>query len=264
MGSEIIKATLEKLNNQLRKARKIIKDYKSGSSLQFLLHSHSVLSQFQALAQDIAATISSFQLINLDMTMNLKSMNDQIINNLNSMEFRMAARTETIVSEIESSISQSFRNRENAVKLLEKVAEAVGTNVNASLVQNELALLKQEKKEMEVQKKQAEALQLSQLIQLLYSMEIVSRPQNEETPTYHKQHPIGSFICPLCNEMMVDPVAVFCGHSFERKAIQEYFRSGKKNCPSCREELQSLELTPNVNLRSSIEEWEKRDKDWKF
>ncbi|XVE92716.1 hypothetical protein REPUB_Repub01dG0123600 [Reevesia pubescens] len=264
MGSEFTKAALEKLNSQLRKARKIIKDYKSGSLLWFLLHSHSVLSQMQSLAKDIATTISSFQLINLDMAVNLKSMNDQIINNLNSMEFHIAARTETIASEIENLISQSSRNRENAVKLLEKIAEAVGTNVNASLVENELALLKQEKEEMEVQKQQAEALQISQLIQLLYSTEIVSRPQNEETSTYHKQYPIGSFICPLCNEMMVDPVAVFCGHSFERKAIQEYFKSGKKNCPTCRQELQSLELTSNVNLRSSIEEWKKRDMDWKF
>ncbi|XWS39392.1 hypothetical protein CRYUN_Cryun18bG0050300 [Craigia yunnanensis] len=264
LGSEFTKAALEKLNGQLRKALKIIKDYKSGSRLRFLLHSHSVLSQMQALAKDIATTISSFQLINLDMAVNLKSMNDQIVNNLNSTEFRMAATTETIASEIENSISQSSRNRDNAVKLLEKIAEAVGANVNASLVQDELALLKQEKEEMEVQKKQAEALQLSQLMQLLYSTEIVPRPQNEETSTYHNQYPIGSFICPLCNEMMVDPVAVFCGHSFERKAIQEYFKNGKKNCPTCIEELQSLELTPNINLRSSIEEWKKRDMDWKF
>ncbi|KAK6252866.1 hypothetical protein QUC31_014586 [Theobroma cacao] len=264
MGSEFTKAALEKLNGQLRKALKIIKDCKSGSRLRFLLHSHSVLSQMQALVKEIAATISSFQLINLDIAVNLKSMNNQIINNLNLMEFRMAAATETIASEIQNSITQSSRNRENAVKLLEKIAEAVGVNVNAALVQNELALLKQEKEEMEVQKKQAEALQLSQLIQLLYSAEIVSRPQNEETYTYLNQYLIGSFICPLCNEMMLDPVAVFCGHSFERKAIQQYFNSGKKNCPSCREELQSLELTPNVNLRSSIEEWKKRDMDWKF
>lgn len=264
IGSEFTKAALEKLNSQLRKARKIIKDCKSGSRLRFLLHSHSMLMQFQALARDIAATISSFQLINLDMAMNLKSMNDKIISSLNSMEFRMEVGTETIASEIENSISLSFRNKENSVKLLKKIAEVVGVNASAALVQNELAILKQEKEEMEVQKKRAEALQLSQLIQLLYSTEIVSRPQNEETSTYLKQYPIGSFLCPLRNEMMIDPVAIFCGHSFERMAILEYFKSGDKTCPTCGEELQSLALTPNVNLRSSIEEWKKRDMEWKF
>ena len=63
ISSEFTKVALEKLNSQLRKACKIIKDYKSGIHLRFLLHSHSVLLQIQALAKDIAATISSFQLI---------------------------------------------------------------------------------------------------------------------------------------------------------------------------------------------------------
>ncbi|KDP23243.1 hypothetical protein JCGZ_23076 [Jatropha curcas] len=263
MGSEFTKAALQTLNVQLKKAHKIIKDYKSGSRLRLLLHSHSILLQLQELAKEIAVTISSFKLVNLDMTMNLKTMTDQVINNLTSMELRSAAATEAIASEIENSMSQD-RNRENAVKLLEKIADAAGASANISLVQNELALLKQEKEEMEDQKKQAEALQLSQLMQLLYSTELVNGPQNEDISTYQQQHPISSFVCPLCNEIMADPVAIFCGHSFERKAIQDHLNRGEKNCPTCGEELPSLVLTPNVNLRSSIEEWKQRDMDLKF
>ncbi|KAF2288422.1 hypothetical protein GH714_007335 [Hevea brasiliensis] len=263
MGSEFTKSALETLNGQLKKARKIVKDYKSGSRLRLLLHSHSILLQMQELAKEIAKTISSFQLVNLDMALNLKTMTELVINNLTSMELRSATATETIAFEIENSISQNNRNRENAVKLLEKIADAVGASANASLVQNELARLRQEKEEMEDQKNQAEALQLSQLIQLLYSTEIVTRPQNEDCPTYQQKHPITSFVC-LCNEIMADPVAIFCGHSFERKAIQDYFNRGEKNCPTCREELPSLELTPNVNLRSSIEEWKRREMDLTF
>ncbi|XP_021680470.2 U-box domain-containing protein 44 isoform X2 [Hevea brasiliensis] len=264
MGSEFTKSALETLNGQLKKARKIVKDYKSGSRLRLLLHSHSILLQMQELAKEIAKTISSFQLVNLDMALNLKTMTELVINNLTSMELRSATATETIAFEIENSISQNNRNRENSVKLLEKIADAVGASANASLVQNELARLRQEKEEMEDQKNQAEALQLSQLIQLLYSTEIVTRPQNEDCPTYQQKHPITSFVCPLCNEIMADPVAIFCGHSFERKAIQDYFNRGEKNCPTCREELPSLELTPNVNLRSSIEEWKRREMDLTF
>lgn len=252
MGLESTKAALETLNSQLREAAKIIKGYKSGSCLRLLLHSHSIRLQMQNLSKEMATTISSFQLVNLDMSLNLKTMINQIINNLRSIEFRSTAATETLAFEIENSISQHSRNQENSMKLLEKIAEAVGARENASLVQNELALLKQEKEEMEDQKKQAEALQLAQLIQLLYSTDIVTRPQNEEISIYHQQYPINSFICPLCNEMMTDPVAIFCGHSFERKAIQDCFNRGERNCPTCGEELQSLELTPNVNLRSSM------------
>ncbi|XP_008222275.1 PREDICTED: U-box domain-containing protein 43-like [Prunus mume] len=264
LGLESTKAALTTLNIQLKKASKIIKDYKCGSRLRLLLKSHSMLLQMEDVAKDIAKTVSSFQLINLDISLSLNTMTKQIINNLGSMEFRSACATESIASEMENSISQNARNRENSQKLLEKVAEAVGARANASLVQNELALLKQEKEDMEAQKKQAEALQLSQLIDFLYSTEIVTRPNDEETSTYHQQYPIDSFMCELCKKMMEDPVAVTCGHSFERKAIQEHFGRGERNCPICRQELSSLELTPNVVLRNSIEEWNQRDKDLKF
>lgn len=93
---------------------------------------------------------------------------------------------------------------------------------------------------------------------------MVMRPQDNDELKYHRLYPIDSFLCPLCKKMMTDPVAVFCGHSFERNAIQEYFDRGEKHCPTCREELLSFDLTPNVNLRSSIEEWKQRDMDLRY
>ncbi|XP_050373947.1 U-box domain-containing protein 44-like [Argentina anserina] len=265
LGLESTRAVLTALNQQLKKASKIIKDYKCGSRLRLLLKSHSILLQMENLAKDIAKTISTFQLINLDTALNLNNMTSQIISNLGSMEFRSAAATEKIASEIESSISENAMNRENAKKLLVKIAEAVGGRPSTSLVQNELALLKQEKEEMEAQKMQAEALQLSQLIEFLYSTEVVTRPVDEETTSAHHQlYPIGSFICQLCNKLMTDPVAIHCGHSFEREAILEHFSRGERNCPTCRQELSSFDLTPNLLLRNSIEEWNERDMDLKF
>ncbi|XP_057948956.1 U-box domain-containing protein 44-like isoform X2 [Malania oleifera] len=265
LGWEPTKCALETLESQLRKASNIIRDYRSKSRLSLLLQSHKLLSAMQDLAKEIAHTVSSFKLANLDMAISLKSKTDQIINNLRSMEFRSVVATENISSDIENLMSHNCRDQENAVLLLEKIAAAVGVSANASLVQNELQLLKQEKEEMEAQKKQAEALQLSQLIQLLNSTEIVASPQDEDVvSSYHEQYPIESIICQLCNEMMTDPVAIICGHSFERKAIQEYFERGAITCPTCRQELPSQELTPNISLRDSIEKWKQRDMDFRF
>lgn len=263
-GSDSTKDLLATLNARLKRACSIIRDYKSKSRLRLLLNSHSELLQMRGVAKDIAHTISSFQLANLDIALDLKSKMDQIINNLTSMEFRSASATDVIASEIENSISHNTHNRENAQKLLDKIAEATGAKMNAGLVKNELALLKREKEELQLQKKQAEALQLSQLMQFLYSTEIVAREDDEEASTYHHQYPLDSFKCPLCNKMMTDPVAVLCGHSFERNAIQEHFRQGQKKCPKCKQELISLELTPNLTLRRTIEEWKQKDMELKF
>ena len=105
-GLESTRAALENLNFQLNKACKIIQDCKSGSRIHLLFKSNSILLQMQDMAKDIAKTISSFQLINLDITLDLKTMTNQIIDNLSSMEFQSALATEAIASEIENSISQ--------------------------------------------------------------------------------------------------------------------------------------------------------------
>jgi hypothetical protein len=135
LGLESTRAALTTLNQQLKKASKTIEDYKCGSRLRLLLKSHSILLQMEDVAKDIAKTISSFQLVNLNIALNLNTMTNQIINNLGSMEFRSAVATEKIASEMENLISENMKNRENARKLLEKIAEAVGARPNASLVQ---------------------------------------------------------------------------------------------------------------------------------
>ncbi|KAJ4973561.1 hypothetical protein NE237_006735 [Protea cynaroides] len=270
-NSEPTKAALESLDSQLQRGCTIIKGYKTGSRFSLFLKSHSLLKQMQDLAQEIANTVALLEQANLNVVLELNSKTDQIINNLRFIELRSAAATESIVSEIKKSTAQNDRNQAHAIQLVKKIADATGTSANASLIRNELELLKLEKEEMEAQKKQAEALQLSQLIQLLYSTEIVGNPNPGEVEnvasTFH-QYQIDPFTCPLSSEIMTDPVAIFCGHSFERKAILEHFRrSGageSTTCPTCSQELPWQELTPNLSLRSSIEEWKQREMDSKF
>ncbi|KAF8020951.1 hypothetical protein BT93_G1385 [Corymbia citriodora subsp. variegata] len=264
LGSEFTKTTLQKLNSLLHQACDVIKDCRSGSRLRLILHSSRVLAQMQELAKEIAKTISSFQLVNLSIGLNVKTMIANVTNKLGTVEFQSSTAIERISSEIENSIKQERNNHKSAMKLLMKIAEAVGASENTSLVQQELAILKQEKEDMEAQKKQAEALQLSQLIQLLYSTEIVTRPVDDNTNTRRQYYPIDSFLCPLSHELMTEPVAILCGHSFEKKAIQEHFERGETVCPTCKEELPSLHITPNLSLRGSIQEWRQRDMDLKF
>lgn len=260
---ESTKDSLKSLHSQLNSATNIIKEYKSGSKLRFMLNSHSVLEQMQKLATEIAGTISLLEFTNIDATLHLKSETDKVINSLRSIEFSSKSATEAVVSEIEKSMARHAINHDHSMALLQKIAEACGTSADASLKQNELSLLKQEKEEMEAQKKQAEALQLSQLITLLNSSDIMP-DKPEEGSTIFGSDAIISFTCPLCNEMMADPVAIVCGHSFEKRAIQQHFTEGAISCPVCKQELTSFELTPNLALRNSIQEWKQRDTEMNF
>ena len=63
------------------------------------------------------------------------------------------------------------------------------------------------------------------------------------------------FSCPVSMELMVDPVMVVTGHTYDRPFIQRWLESGNKTCPVTGIKLRSLELTPNFALRMAIQDW---------
>ncbi|KAK9740175.1 hypothetical protein RND81_03G016800 [Saponaria officinalis] len=73
-----------------------------------------------------------------------------------------------------------------------------------------------------------------------------------------------SFVCPLTKKVMHDPVAIENGNTFDREAIENWFKeckeSGRKpSCPLTSTELKTTHLNPIIALRSAIEEWAARN-----
>ena len=73
-----------------------------------------------------------------------------------------------------------------------------------------------------------------------------------------------SFVCPLTKQVMRDPVTLENGQTFEREAIEKWFKecrdSGRKLvCPLTLKELRSTDLNPSMALRHTIEEWTARN-----
>ncbi|EYU41189.1 hypothetical protein ABFS82_03G004700 [Erythranthe guttata] len=91
--------------------------------------------------------------------------------------------------------------------------------------------------------------------------------QGDESHHFDKLHiePIyDAFICPLTKQVMRNPVTLENGQTFEREAIEKWFRecreSGKRPvCPLTLRELKSTELNPSIALRNTIEEWNARN-----
>lgn len=69
-----------------------------------------------------------------------------------------------------------------------------------------------------------------------------------------------AFVCPLTKQVMRDPVTLENGQTYEREAIEKWFRECKESgrklvCPLTLHELKSTELNPSMDLRNTIEEW---------
>lgn len=91
--------------------------------------------------------------------------------------------------------------------------------------------------------------------------------QSDDSYRFERMHiePIyDSFFCPLTKQVMRDPVTLENGQTFEREAIEKWFRECKESgrnlqCPLTLKELKSADLKPSIALRNTIEEWSARN-----
>ncbi|KAF1892541.1 hypothetical protein Lal_00011007 [Lupinus albus] len=63
------------------------------------------------------------------------------------------------------------------------------------------------------------------------------------------------FLCPITLEIMIDPVIVASGQTYERISIEKWFQSNHKTCPKTRQPLSHLSLAPNYALKNLIAMW---------
>jgi len=61
-----------------------------------------------------------------------------------------------------------------------------------------------------------------------------------------------NYRCPITLAVMCDPVFAADGHTYERAAIQQWFKAGHATSPKTNAQLSSMALTPNHQMRSMI------------
>ncbi|WZY68566.1 hypothetical protein YC2023_000806 [Brassica napus] len=62
------------------------------------------------------------------------------------------------------------------------------------------------------------------------------------------------FRCPLLNGITVEPVVLFCGHTFEKRYVEEHMKHSR-NCLINNQVLSHRMMAPNRCLRSLIRNW---------
>lgn len=91
--------------------------------------------------------------------------------------------------------------------------------------------------------------------------------QSDDSYKFERLHiePIyDAFFCPLTKQVMRDPVTLENGQTFEREAIEKWFRECKESgrklvCPLTLKELKTADLKSSIALRNTIEEWNARN-----
>ncbi|KAI7996306.1 U-box domain-containing protein 19 [Camellia lanceoleosa] len=66
---------------------------------------------------------------------------------------------------------------------------------------------------------------------------------------------LDDFLCPISLEIMIDPVTVSTGHTYDRSSILKWFKAGNSTCPKTGEKLKSTDLVPNLALKRLISQY---------
>lgn len=63
------------------------------------------------------------------------------------------------------------------------------------------------------------------------------------------------FRCPISRGLMMDPVVLATGQTYDRKFIQRWLNDGHRTCPQTQQVLSHTILTPNLLVRDMISQW---------
>ncbi|CAN0927412.1 U-box domain-containing protein 15 [Linum grandiflorum] len=63
------------------------------------------------------------------------------------------------------------------------------------------------------------------------------------------------FLCPITLEIMVDPVIIASGQTYERESIQKWLEANHMTCPKTRQTLENTSIAPNYALKNLIHQW---------
>lgn len=145
--------------------------------------------------------------------------------------------------------------RENVIPSLDdilKIMETLGLTSTQELLMENIALEKERMKaELE---KNTEVDHLNDIISLVAHIRYCMA--RFEQFGFINGVPIPSYFrCPLSLELMLDPVIVASGQTFERSFIQKWLDNGLRTCPKTHQTLAHTNLIPNFTVKALIANW---------
>ncbi|KAL9332908.1 hypothetical protein Peur_073047 [Populus x canadensis] len=259
VSSEGLKTSLDNLKKALLGAKKLLKKCSCGSKIYLAMESEAVMSSFHAVYENLNQALDDLPYDELGISVEVK---EQV--ELTRMQLKRAKkRSDTQDIELAMDMMVVFskkddRNADSAI--LERLAIKLELHAIPDLKAEEIAVRKLVK-ERGVQN--AESIQ--QINDLLGKFKqiagvdetiVLDGPFSSKSLQRCRSLLIPhEFLCPITLEIMVDPVIVATGQTYERESIQKWLNSKHRTCPKTGQTLGHLSLASNFALRNLIQEW---------
>ncbi|RXH87284.1 hypothetical protein DVH24_028784 [Malus domestica] len=162
-------------------------------------------------------------------------------------------KLERVTEYLEEAVRSQSKDVMPSTKLLTKIIELLNLTSNQELLKESIAVEK-ERMNVEVSDVRGKLDQINQIVVLVsHIREFMVKIEGLETVS---GVPIPSYFrCALSSELMLDPVIVASGQTYERSSIQKWIDHGLTICPKTRQRLSHTNLIPNYTVKAMIESW---------
>lgn len=261
---------MEGLRKDLDNANELIMVCTTKSKIYLLTHCRSILKQLEKITRDIGSRLSLIPLGAVQGHMDAKALADDLGEEMQRAQFRVKETEERICRTLERENGNIRNDVAVQTGILMDIARSVGVNDlsrNPSALRNEIDLLKNDLQDS----MEAYDVHMLNIIDNIFEnwVQFYEQPSPSRSSVSRREgrrvDPLyAAFICPLTKEVMREPVTLETGQTYEKSAIERWFKECRETgrapvCPMTGKQLESILLKPSIALRNTIEEWTYRN-----
>ncbi|RID65228.1 hypothetical protein BRARA_D00441 [Brassica rapa] len=242
---DCLNSACEDLDSVVNQAREFLEDWSPKMSKLFgVFHSELLLEKVQTCSLEISRTLVQL------------SQSSPVTSSVQGVEVNLLQRCmqEIECFKQERTLSEHMKD---TVPLdsddLDSIIQMMGLISNQDLLKESIAVEKARIRS-QTSKSKEKMEQMDQLIDLvscirehMLKTEFLEVAKGVSIPPY--------FRCPLSTELMLDPVIVASGQTFDRTSIKKWLDNGLDVCPRTRQVLTHQELIPNYTVKAMIASW---------
>ncbi|KAL3695517.1 hypothetical protein R1sor_009593 [Riccia sorocarpa] len=270
-SSPVVLQVLESLYTEVENAEQLITICTSKSRIYLLTRCRVVVGQLEDITHGIGRTLSIIPLSAVQGHRAVKEQINRLAQDMQKARYFVQETEERICRTLEQVQDQDIIRTDIAVQtgIVMDIARTLGMEDlprNPAALKDQIQLLRHDMQDTS----QSYDLHMVDVIGNIFenvaqvndhpspSAEIQQRHNMRIEPLYE------AFVCPLTKQVMVDPVTLENGQTYERSAIEKWFKVCREenrpvNCPMTGKVLESTALKPSISLRNTIEEWTNRN-----
>ncbi|KAK9684699.1 hypothetical protein RND81_10G226200 [Saponaria officinalis] len=250
---------LSELHFTLQKIQFLLQDFtREGSRLYILMKSQIISNQFRVLIRSIADSLDIVQLKSLGINSEVKELVELLSNQSRKSKLETDPSDEWAIERVMFMLRQ-FENRLEPERVSIKwVLDYLGIkcwidcNSEVMFLENELSSIEDDEIEFSL---------MSDLLGFMcYCRGVIF--DNEQIIRQNETRLVDGglirvlnpedFRCPISLELMMDPVTISTGQTYDRVSILKWLNAGHLLCPKTGEKLSSSEFVPNSALKKLI------------